>query len=1072
MKIDLPQPSALLPQKSAFRRLATCAALAATVLLAPVSRAQVNYATPYTFTTLAGTPYAVTGVDGQGGAAQFNFPAGTAVDSAGNVYVGDEDDDTIRKISPSGVVTTLAGLSGQTGTADGTGSAARFNNPIGVAVDSAGNVFVADATNQTIRKVTAAGVVTTLAGQAGVPGTQDGTGTGAQFSNPVGVAVDSSDNVYVVDQVGNAIRKVTPAGVVTTFAGEEGVSGSVDGTGSGARFNSPYLITIDGSGNLYVADEKNDEIREITPAGVVTTIAGAPKQQGHADGTGASASFNDPLGVAVDSSGNVYVADANNETIRKIAPGGVVTTFAGRATIEGSTDGTGTNAEFANPFGICADSNGNLYVGDAANNTIRKITPAGVVTTIAGTPGAGNANGTGGAAQFFGPAGITTDSSGNVYVADEDNDLIRKITPAGVVTTLAGSPGNSGSADGTGAAAQFYFPFGVAVDSGGNVFVADSSNNTIRKITPGGVVTTVAGTPLVVGISNGTGAAASFNAPVGIAVDGNDNLYVTEQENQDVRKITSAGVVTTLAGTPGTTGSADGTGPAAKFDLPAGIVVAGNGNVFVADGTNDEIRMITPAGVVTTIAGSPQNTGSADGTGSAARFFLPVGLGIDSSGNLYVADTENDTVREVTQAGVVTTLAGTPRVFGSTDGTGAAALFDNPEGIAVDSLGNVYVSDFETNTIRKGTLSGAPQIVTQPSAQFVTVGGSATFSVTASGSSGLSYQWNFNGAAISGATNSSYTVSNAQASNAGPYSVTVTDADGSTTSLAVNLNVSTGAASARLINISTRAMVGTGGNILIPGFAISGPGMETLLIRGDGPSLAQFSVGGLLAQPVLTVFNSAGTQIATNTGWSTNTNTSPSQIASIAQQVGAFAFSAGSADCALIVTLPAGSYTAQIAGLNGSTGVALAEIYEVSTTGTRLVNISTRAQVGTGGNILIPGFVISGPGTDQLLVRADGPSLTQFSVSGVLAQTMVAVFNAAGTSVASNTGWSTNPDASVIATVASTVGAFSFQANSGDSAEIVSLPSGSYTIQVSGVNNTTGVALAEIYEVVPPVAVP
>ena len=462
------------------------------------------------------------------------------------------------------------------------------------------------------------------------------------------------------------------------------------------------------------------------------------------------------------------------------------------------------------------------------------------------------------------------------------------------------------------------------------------------------------------------------------------------------------------------------------------------------------------------------------GTGSAARFFFPVGLGIDSSGNLYVADTENDTVREVTQAGVVTTLAGTPRVFGTTDGTGAAALFDNPEGIAVDSLGNVYVSDFETNTIRKGTLSGAPQIVAQPSVQFVTVGGSATFSVTATGSSGLSYQWNFNSAAISGATSSSYTVSNAQASNAGSYSVTVTDADGSTTSVAVNLNVSTGAASARLINISTRAMVGTGGNILIPGFAISGPGMETLLIRGDGPSLAQFSVGGLLAQPVLTVFNSAGTQIATKhrMGHEYQHLAVPDREHSTAG--GRLRLLGRQRRLRARYHHPArrGASTAQIAGLNGSTGVRRWRKSMRSQRRALASSIFQRAQVGTGGNILIPGFVISGPGTDQLLVRADGPSLTQFSVSGVLAQTMVAVFNAAGTSVASNTGWSTNPDASVIATVASTVGAFSFQANSGDSAEIVSLPSGSYTIQVSGVNNTTGVALAEIYEVVPPVTVP
>jgi hypothetical protein len=256
-------------------------------------------------------------------------------------------------------------------------------------------------------------------------------------------------------------------------------------------------------------------------------------------------------------------------------------------------------------------------------------------------------------------------------------------------------------------------------------------------------------------------------------------------------------------------------------------------------------------------------------------------------------------------------------------------------------------------------------------------------------------------------------------------------------------------------------MVGTGANILIPGFVVTGPGTETLLIRADGPSLTGFGVTGVLAQPTLSVY-SGSTVIASNTGWGTNTN--PALISSTAAQVGAFAFTSGSADCAVIVNLSAGNYTVQISGVNSTTGVALAEVYEVSSGGTRLANISTRAMVGTGGNILIPGFVISGPGTEQLLVRADGPSLTQFSVGGVLAQTVLGVYSGS-TLIASNTGWSTSANPSLIAAVAAQVGAFSFTSGSGDSAQIVNLGAGGYTAQISGVNNTTGVALAEIYEV-------
>jgi hypothetical protein len=244
---------------------------------------------------------------------------------------------------------------------------------------------------------------------------------------------------------------------------------------------------------------------------------------------------------------------------------------------------------------------------------------------------------------------------------------------------------------------------------------------------------------------------------------------------------------------------------------------------------------------------------------------------------------------------------------------------------------------------------------------------------------------------------------------------------------------------------------------------IGGSGTETLLIRADGPSLTQFGVGGVLAAPSLSVFNSSGTVIASNTGWETNAN--PALIASTAVSVGAFALAPGSLDCALIASLPAGAYTVQVSGVGATTGVALAEVYEVSASGTRLINIATRAQVGTGGNILIPGFVISGSGTEQLLVRADGPSLTQFGVGGVLAAPSLSVFNNSGTVIASNTGWGTNANPALITSTAASVGAFALTSGSADSAQIVNLTSGAYTIQVTGVGNTTGVALAEVYEV-------
>jgi hypothetical protein len=332
---------------------------------------------------------------------------------------------------------------------------------------------------------------------------------------------------------------------VTTLAGS-GSQGYSDGLGTAASFKWPYGVAVDGSGNVYVADTGNNRIRKITPSGNVTTLAGSGGR-GYADGQGTEAIFHSPFGdLAVDGSGNVYVADTNNNRIRKITPSGDVTTLAGSgrnsfngdtAVIEGSSyaDGQGTAASFKWPYGVAVDGVGNVYVADTGNHRIRKITPGGNVTTLAGSGSLGYADGQGTSASFYEPTGVAVDGSGKVYVADKGNARIRKITPSGDVTTLAGS-GSRGYGEGQGTAASFSYPYGVAVDGSGNVYVADNGNQRIRKITPSGNVTTLAGSGSF-GSTDGPGTAASFSNSTGVAVDGSGNVYVADMFNQRIRKI-------------------------------------------------------------------------------------------------------------------------------------------------------------------------------------------------------------------------------------------------------------------------------------------------------------------------------------------------------------------------------------------------------------------------------------------------------------------------------------------------------------------------------------------------------
>jgi sugar lactone lactonase YvrE len=599
---------------------------------------------------LAGHGEILTGsVDGTGAGARFAEPGGIAADSAGNLYVADGQNHTIRKITSQGVVTTLAGLAGERGALDGPGALARFNDPSAVAVDPAGNIYVADTGNMTIRKITPAGVVTTLAGLAGTIGATNGTSAGSRFNVPQGIALDGAGNCYVGDTGNSTIRKITPAGVVSTLAGSAGQSGSADGAGSTARFNGPTGLAVDGAGTVYVADLINATIRKITPAGMVTTLAGVAGSLGFADGMGASARFSWPNGLAFDGAGNLYVADSHNGLIRKVAPSGEVTSVAGVLGSFGPGDGPAAQAHFSLPGYLAVDSAGVIYVADGGNCLIRKITPDLAVSTLAGTPSHfGFMNGAGQGAYLV-PTDLARDAAGNLFVADVFEG-IHKVTPAGVVTTLvvAGGSYQPDPAGGGGESGTLGALSHLAVDASGNVFGYDSHSKNIHKITQDGRVTTFAQAVSSIGGS--------------MAVDSAGNVVFADFDRNAILKISPSGEVTTLAGGAGGAGFADGPGSSARFNFPRGVAFDAAWNLYVADRHNHVIRKITPDGTVTTLAGMPGTPGFADGNGSAARFNEPIAVAADAAGNVFVSDDRNRTIRRITPDGVVRTVAGTPGV--------------------------------------------------------------------------------------------------------------------------------------------------------------------------------------------------------------------------------------------------------------------------------------------------------------------------------------------------------------------------------------------------------------------------
>jgi sugar lactone lactonase YvrE len=494
---------------------------------------------------------------------------------------------------------------------------------------------------------------------------------------------------------------VTPEGEVTTVAGTPGVSGNTDGKALEASFNSPADVAIDASGSLFVADSGNHVIRRIAPDGTVSTFAGAAGEAGGLDGPRLEARFHAPALLAFGPGDALYVVESSH-TLRQIDSSGQVRTLAGRTGEPGYFDGPAPLARFRFPAGLAVMADGTAVVADFGNNAVREVPPDGETRTIAGMAVPGAADGTGLNARFNGPAGLTVDAAGVLYVTDWNNSTIRRISPQGEVTTLAGSPANPGTEDGTGRLARFMKPADVVLDSHGDLLVVDWEAHTVRRVTPQGAVSTVAGSGGQPGASDGPGDVARFNHPNGVAIGPDDTLYIADSENHTVRRIDNKGLVSTIAGSPGVPGDADGPAAEARFSFPYDIAVDKTGNLYVADAQNNSLRMITPQGRVATVAGYGGRPGTADGHLRAARFRLPISLAVDPAGNLLVADYQNLTLRRMTPSGDTTTIAGAPGFPSLADGIGAAARFKAPGGLAIDKSGLVYISDFTGNVIRTG----------------------------------------------------------------------------------------------------------------------------------------------------------------------------------------------------------------------------------------------------------------------------------------------------------------------------------------------------------------------------------
>ena len=612
-----------------------------------------------TLTRIAGV--GPSGYSGDGGPAinsELNGPTALAADSAGNVYIAEEGGH-IRKVGADGIIVSVAGNGVchggcfSNGAGDGgPATSAQLFAPSQLAVDSAGNVYFAEWGTPRVRKISTSGIITTVIGNgmSGYSG-DGGPATSAMIGEAWGLAVDNAGTIYFSDDIGGddyvpdavRVRKVTPDGIITTIAGTgapgglPGIADSGDGgPATAAQFAVAASLAVDSTGNLYISDYSR--VRKVSPDGTITTVAGTGQSGYSGDGgPAANAQFtgtSDGPPLAADPSGSLYLADDYNNRIRRISHDGTINTVAGNGIgccIAGD-GGPATSAQLYVPTGIAVDNGGNVFVADTFNNRVRKIDPTGVITTYAGTGTPFPVSGDGGpatSARLAWPTGLRLDSSGNLYIADAGNMRVRKVSSDGIITTIVGSgPGGPGYSGDGGAAidAQLSWPKDIAFDAQGSLYIADTANNAIRKVSPAGVITTI----------------AQANGPSGITVNGTGNLYTTDGNR--VVKISAQGKSTPVAGTGVKGYSGDG-GPAiaAQLTNPTGLTFDRAGNLFIGDGAS--VRMVSPDGIITTVAGNGVVGFTGDGGPATSAQTGAWGLAFDNTGRLYVADPWDNVVR-------------------------------------------------------------------------------------------------------------------------------------------------------------------------------------------------------------------------------------------------------------------------------------------------------------------------------------------------------------------------------------------------------------------------------------------
>jgi uncharacterized protein (TIGR03437 family) len=617
--------------------------------------------------------------------AQLSNPYGVAVDGAGNLYIGDTGNNRIRRVAPSGIITTVAGT-GTNGTSGDGGPATAAQIDLGsgavMAADSAGNLYFGAFEGTRIRRISPTGAIGTYAGTgtAGVSG-DGGPAVQAAIQDLEGMAVDAGGNLYIVDSIW--VRKISSAGIITTIAGEGtyGVSGD-GGPAINATFDFPESVAADASGNLYIGDD--DKIRRITPDGIIHTVAGTGTAGYAGDGGPAlAAQLHMPLSLATDGDGNLYIADEENYRVRMVSAAGTIATVAGNGSYDFQGDGVpAAAAPLSGTLGIAVDAAGSLYIADAGNNRVRKVLADGTIATVAGTGTAGY-SGDGGlatAAQLSNPCGLAFDGAGNLYIADESNFVVRKVAPNGAISTVAA---NSSLGDfGTGG------PAAIATDASGNLYVNTSLGQYVRKISPAGVVTQLLyGGPLMMGGPN-------FQWPSqywGLAADAAGDLYAADGTYGRIIRMAPDGTVTTLAGATCCGFSGDG-GPAAAAQLsqPHGLGLDGAGDLFIADENNGRIREIS-GGNIDTVAGNGAAGYSGDGgLATAAALRAPAGVAADASGRIYLADSGNHAIRLLqpqSQVGPVT-IRGVNVVWGGTDIAQNAWIEIHGSGLAPGDVGS------------------------------------------------------------------------------------------------------------------------------------------------------------------------------------------------------------------------------------------------------------------------------------------------------------------------------------------------------------------------------------------------